>query len=258
MGGDHKIWTLRAMSTLQSAQKALKPVRWPVPDQDQKCLTGPIVMPKITRTSISKRATVQQINLDRLDLWPAEMPVERFVSVGKEKADRDVQILSSDGGFVQLVDFVPVDVQQRLIDELRSLGISDQGFFPEGFDGLKVSANVSRMYLGTHWNTKTRTWEATRSNLDGQPPLAIPKTLFDVYFEAVKRVNRELKTSKIPGTKKKYATLPEPSATSIGVAVVNFYTSDASMELHQDKTEPRAVIDKGFPVLTFALVTRAI
>jgi len=85
-----------------------------------------------------------------LDLWPSERPREILEVLERDKdlADRDAVVLQN--GFVQLVGFVPRDIQQRLIDVLREPGISERGFVAEHFDGVKVASGVQRMYLGMH------------------------------------------------------------------------------------------------------------
>lgn len=178
-----------------------------------------------------------------LDLWPAVAAEERLEVIlkGQDKADRDVVILQD--GFVQLVGFVPPDIQQRLIDEMREIGVSDRGFFAEKFDGIKVSTDVSRMCLGMHWNAQAQRWDTSRSNLDGQPAAPIPKFLIDMYDEAVKRANRELARNK----KRKYIPFPEGKAPSL--AVVNFFQASGTMQIHQDRTESKEAIAAGYPVM---------
>lgn len=181
----------------------------------------------------------------KLDIWPAEVAEERLevVAHDKDKADRDVVVLQD--GFVQLVGFLPADIQQRVVDEMRELGTSSKGFFAEQFDGIKVSKDVSRMYLGMHWNAQAQTWDATRSNLDGEPAPGIPKFFLDMYNEAVKRANREL--TRGPNKKRKMVPFPEGTAPKIGV--VNFFPTGATMQIHQDRTESKESVAAGFPVM---------
>jgi len=286
MGGDHKIWRLPVQS-MRAAQRGLQPVRWPVPAAGQTALCSPafarrdpalgpspqeeeleedleeeeapLAQPgKATGSSPPTRAppgaTAKAAQRARepsprgppkLDIWPAEGSEERLevVAHDKDKADRDVVVLQD--GFVQLVGFVPADIQQRIVDEMRELGTSSKGFFAEQFDGVKVSKDVSRMYLGMHWNAQAQTWDTTRSNLDGEPAPAIPKFFVDMYNEAVKRANREL-TSKA-NKKRKLVPFPEGTAPSLGV--VNFFPAGATMQIHQDRTESKESIAKGFPVM---------
>merc|ERR1719424_1552551 len=117
----------------------------------------------------------------------------QVVERDRDSTDRDVVVLQN--GFVHLVGFIPIDLQQRIVDLIREMGLKrESGFFPEQFDGVKVSTGVTRMYMGKHWNSQTLQWQATRGNLDGNPVAELPKMLADMYSEAVKRANREFKT----------------------------------------------------------------
>jgi len=180
----------------------------------------------------------------RLDLWPADAKEERLQVVEREKsADRDVVVLQD--GFVQLVGFIPADIQQRIIDEMRDIGVSNKGFFAEQFDGVKVAKDVSRMYLGQHWNAQMQSWDTSRSNLDGEDAAAIPKFLLDMYDEAVKKANREL--ARGPNKKRKLIAFPEGKAP--GLAVANFFEPTGTMQIHQDRTESKEAIAAGYPVM---------
>jgi len=175
------------------------------------------------------------------DLWPAEKP-EDLVVLEKDGVDRDIVVLQD--GFVQLCGFVPLDVQQRIIDTLRETGISESGFFAEQFDGIKVSTGAMRMYLGSHWNAVSKQWEPSRGNINGASVAAIPKELSDLYVAAVARANRELNNAR--NKKRKFQTLPEGKA---GLAVVNFLPNSSTMQLHQDTQESKASITAGYPVV---------
>lgn len=153
-------------------------------------------------------------------------------------------------GFIHLAGFMPIDIQQRVVDAMREAGVSESGFFAEQFDGLKVSSGVMRMYLGNHWNTMTKTWEGNRGNLGGDPVAELPKFLVDIYAEAVKRANREL--SRGQNKKRKLTPFPEGAPPTLGV--VNFYSpSNGSMQMHQDSQETKASIAAGYPVMGICL-----
>jgi alkylated DNA repair dioxygenase AlkB len=147
-------------------------------------------------------------------------------------------------GFVHLVGFVPPDVQQRLIDEMREIGVANTGFFAEQFDGIKVSKDVQRTYLGMHWNAQAQRWDTSRSNLDGQAAAAIPKFLLDMYDDAVKKANREFRSGP---NKKRCKPFPEGKAPTL--AVVNFFQHSSTMQIHQDRTESKESIAAGYPVM---------
>ncbi|CAK0878365.1 unnamed protein product [Prorocentrum cordatum] len=180
-----------------------------------------------------------------LDLLPAEAPAEILEAITKDTdgLDRDAMVLQS--GFVQLVGFVPADVQQRIVDEMRELGISASGFFPEQFDGVKNSPGVLRMHLGRHWNTAAQRYEVDRGNLDGAPAAPLPKLLADMYLEAVKRANREMNS----GANKKRKLKPFPEGKAPDAAAVDFFPPSATMQIHQDRRESNESINAGYAVM---------
>jgi len=269
MGGEHMIWRL-PKPQLSAAQRGLQPVRWPMPSEGEATLTSPEIAraPSAPSTASAAPAAASVAGSvaegrapgapaaaapprpassapPRLDLWPAEAPAEVLEVLDRDRdgADRDIVVLQN--GFVHLVGFIPPDVQQRVVDQLRELGVSERGFFSEQFDSVKVSTGVTRMYLGSHWNATAQRWEAVRGNLDREPVLDLPKLFSDMYAEAVKRANREL--ARAQNKKRKLAPFPEGKAPSLGV--VNYYPASASMQIHQDKTESKASIDAGYPVM---------
>jgi len=283
MGGDHKIWRLPKLS-LSAAQRGLYAVRWPAPSEGECIMSSPILEGAEERHTQARKAVVSDDgggaessiaapsapaasssssappaakaaasrgsqSPPALDLWPKEQPAERLEVAQKDRddADRDAVVLQN--GFVHLVGFVPPDVQQRLVDMMRDTGVSEQGFFAEQFDGVKVSSGVTRLYLGMHWNPVSQTWERVRSNIGGAPVAELPKMLSDMYDEAVKRANRQMGMG--PNKKRKLTPFPEGKAPTMGVA--NFFTTTATMQLHQDKQESKASIDAGYAVMGICL-----
>jgi len=246
---------------MRSAQRGLQPVRWPAPCGDEKLLVSPDIpapartatvasvavdgdasVAEHTATSVKKPAAAA-VRPSRLDLWPAEKPAEHLEAIGggKDTTDREVVVLQN--GVVHLVGFIPPDLQQRIVDTMREVGLSQQGFFPEAFDGIKQSPGVIRTYLGRHWNATSQMWEQQRGNENGAAVAELPKLLTDMYAEAVGRANRELKTA---AYKKRNKVLPEGKPN---VGVVNFYPPGASMQPHQDTGESKESIGKGYPVM---------
>eukprot|EP00416_Gambierdiscus_australes_P019162 CAMPEP_0171083400 /NCGR_PEP_ID=MMETSP0766_2-20121228/17681_1 /TAXON_ID=439317 /ORGANISM="Gambierdiscus australes, Strain CAWD 149" /LENGTH=886 /DNA_ID=CAMNT_0011540825 /DNA_START=178 /DNA_END=2835 /DNA_ORIENTATION=+ len=267
MGGDQMIWHL-AKVQLAAAQRGLQPVRWPAPAEGEEMLTSPSIeraaAPSAssskgaeapsdnsvaTEKGVAAKAKPVPLAAPHLDLWPVNAPSEilEVLEHGKDSADRDVVVLQN--GFVHLVGFVPPDMQQRMVDALREPGIAEQGFFAEQFDGTKVSTGVTRMYLGSHWNSTSQRWESVRGNLDQTPALDLPKLFVDMYSEAVKRANREL--TRAQHKKRKLVPFVEGKLPNVGIA--NYYTVSANMQIHQDKQESKESIVAGYPVMGVSL-----
>jgi len=138
-----------------------------------------------------------------------------------------------------------VDVQQRLVDELRELGLN--GFYAEHFDGNRSASHVGRMCLGRHWNAKSRQWEEVRGNIDGRPVDALPDILQHSYKEAVARANREFTRGR---GKKKLAALPVGVAD---LAVVEHYGLQGSSGMHQERNASESASGAALPVMVVAI-----
>jgi DNA alkylation damage repair protein AlkB len=96
--------------------------------------------------------------------------------------------------------------------------------------GRKMS--VGMLCLGKHWNGMTYRYEDTRSDFDG---LAVPP---------------------IPP---RFAGLAQAAAADAGfdmradLCIMNYYTPDARMGVHQDKDEPPETIAAGIPIVSVSL-----
>ncbi|CAJ1343422.1 unnamed protein product [Effrenium voratum] len=240
MGGDHKIWRLEK-SSLAPAQRGLQPVRWPAPKENEQILASPEIQraerpaPKGEARPAQAKASPPK-SLAGWDLWPTEVSEQLQVLETNEKTAVVLQ-----NGFVQLSGHVDADLQQRIIDDVRNLGVSPHGFSSEDFDGIKVSQGVQRMYLGLRWNSSGRKWE--QSKVD-QFVAALPKFLADMYSDAVKSANREMSSGQ--NKRRKLTPFPEGQAS---VAVVEFLPITSTVQLHQEKTETREALEAGYPLM---------
>jgi DNA alkylation damage repair protein AlkB len=96
--------------------------------------------------------------------------------------------------------------------------------------GRKMS--VGMLCLGRHWNGMTYSYEARRSDYDGLPVPPIPAEM---------------------------QRLAESAATDAGFAmhpdlcIMNLYSAESRMGVHQDKDESREAIDAGIPIVSVSL-----
>ena len=96
--------------------------------------------------------------------------------------------------------------------------------------GKKMS--VGMLCLGKHWNGLTYKYEERRSDFDNLPVPPIPPEL---------------------------ATLAEAAAADAGfemrpdLCIMNYYTADAKLGVHQDKDERPATIAAGIPIVSVSL-----
>ena len=92
--------------------------------------------------------------------------------------------------------------------------------------------HVRMLCLGRHWNGKTYTYEATRSDFDGLPAPPLPDDL---------------------------KALADRIAASVGMTldadlcILNYYDADGRMGVHQDKDESPSSIAEGVPVVSVSI-----
>ena len=96
--------------------------------------------------------------------------------------------------------------------------------------GKKMS--VGMLCLGKHWNGMTYKYEDCRSDFDGLPVPQIPPRLADLARTAAENAG--------------FTMRPD-------VCIMNYYTADAKMGVHQDKDERPETIAAGIPIVSVSL-----
>ena len=96
--------------------------------------------------------------------------------------------------------------------------------------GKKMS--VGMLCLGKHWNGLTYKYEDRRSDFDGLPVPGIPPELAALATAAAAAAGFEMR----PDT-----------------CIMNFYTADAKLGVHQDKDERPETIAAGIPIVSVSL-----
>jgi DNA alkylation damage repair protein AlkB len=96
--------------------------------------------------------------------------------------------------------------------------------------GKKMS--VGMLCLGRHWNGLTYKYEDSRSDFDGLPVPAIPLLLAELAAAAAADAGFEMRPD---------------------LCIMNFYTADAKLGVHQDKDERPETIAAGIPIVSVSL-----
>ena len=92
--------------------------------------------------------------------------------------------------------------------------------------------SVGMLCLGKHWNGLTYKYEDTRSDFDGLPVPAIPSRLTRIARAAAGDAGFEM---------------------SPDLCIMNYYSADARMGVHQDKDERPETIAAGIPIVSISL-----
>jgi DNA alkylation damage repair protein AlkB len=96
--------------------------------------------------------------------------------------------------------------------------------------GKKMS--VGMLCLGRHWNGLTYKYEDRRSDFDNLPVPGIPPSLAALATAAAAEAGFEMRPD---------------------VCIMNFYTADARLGVHQDKDERPETIAVGIPIVSVSL-----
>ena len=92
--------------------------------------------------------------------------------------------------------------------------------------------SVGMLCLGKHWNGLTYKYEDARSDFDGLPVPAIPERLAGLAASAAAEAGFEMRPD---------------------LCIMNFYTADAKLGVHQDKDERPETIAAGIPIVSVSL-----
>jgi alkylated DNA repair protein (DNA oxidative demethylase) len=96
--------------------------------------------------------------------------------------------------------------------------------------GKKMS--VGMLCLGKHWNGLTYKYEACRSDFDGLAVPPIPASMGALAHDAARDAGFEMQPD---------------------LCIMNYYTADARMGVHQDKDEGPDSIAAGIPIVSVSL-----
>ena len=127
--------------------------------------------------------------------------------------------------------FLPPDAQQqlwRLCDQLARGPVPM--YTPTVRGGKKMS--VGMLCLGRHWNGLTYRYEATRSDYDKLAVPAIPAALGEAASRAAQQAG--------------YTFAPD-------ICIMNLYSAESRMGVHQDKDESPETIAAGVPIVSISL-----
>jgi len=134
-------------------------------------------------------------------------------------------------GAFHLRGAITLDDQRALVAQCRALvDGAVPAYVPIVRGGGKM--HVRMLCLGRHWNGKTYTYEATRSDFDNLPAPPLP----DNFRSLAQRLAREAGMT-----------------LDADLCILNYYEADGRMGLHQDKDESEQSIAAGLPVVSVSL-----
>lgn len=134
-------------------------------------------------------------------------------------------------GAVHLSRYLDVAAQAALASQVRGLIDGEvPAYVPVVRGGGTM--HVRMLCLGRHWNGKTYSYEARRSDFDNLPVPPLPGNLQALARRIAQAAGMTLDAD---------------------LAIVNYYDRDGRMGLHQDKDESEASLAAGLPVVSISL-----
>jgi len=134
-------------------------------------------------------------------------------------------------GAVHLPRYLSLDDQRALVAQCRALvDGAVPAYVPVVRGGGRM--HVRMLCLGRHWNGKTYSYEATRSDFDNLPAPPLPGNF--------KRLAQDL------------ARAAEMTFDP-DLCILNYYDAEGRMGLHQDKDEGERSLAAGLPVVSVSL-----
>jgi DNA oxidative demethylase len=134
-------------------------------------------------------------------------------------------------GLVVFQSRLRADEQRELWQACRALADGAVPMYtPTVRGGKKMS--VGMLCLGKHWNGLTYTYEDTRSDFDRLPVPAIPARFAEIARDAAAEAG---------------------FAMHADTCIMNYYSADARLGVHQDKDERPETIAAGVPIVSVSL-----
>jgi len=157
------------------------------------------------------------------------------VSLGL-RADRRKRLTVLQDGVVLLRGALELDVQQALVDAIRTIGLGAAGFYTPKTRGGTM--HLRMMCLGRHWNPINQRYEERRTNLDNEPAPALPAGLWELVRAAAETASEAC------------GSIP---TIHPGVCLVNHYGHSGRLGMHQDKSEAHETLRRGSPVVSISV-----
>ena len=134
-------------------------------------------------------------------------------------------------GAVLLTAWLSLDDQHALVQQCRAIVDGPAGaYVPTVRGGGKMRVRMT--CLGRHWNPLTYSYGPTRADHDNAPVALVPAAWVSLASRAAADAG--------------FTFRPD-------ICLINSYTGEGRMGLHQDKDESRASLDAGLPVVSVSL-----
>ncbi|XP_075663714.1 DNA N(6)-methyladenine demethylase ALKBH1C-like [Castanea sativa] len=153
-------------------------------------------------------------------------------------------------GMVLLKSYISFSDQVKIVKKCRDLGLGPGGFYQPGYrDGAKL--RLKMMCLGKNWDPETGNY-GDHCPVDEAKPPTIPAEFYQLVKKSIEDshslIQENSKSSNVE------SILPWMSPN---ICLVNFYSENGRLGLHQDRDESQESLAKGLPVVSFSIGDKA-
>ncbi|KAK7838087.1 uncharacterized protein LOC112013105 [Quercus suber] len=153
-------------------------------------------------------------------------------------------------GLVLLKSYISFSDQVKIVKKCRDLGLGPGGFYQPGYrDGAKL--RLKMMCLGKNWDPETGNYGDHRPVDEAKPP-AIPAEFYQLVKKSIEDshslIQKNSKSSNVE------SILPWMSPN---ICLVNYYSENGRLGLHQDRDESQESLANGLPVVSFSIGDKA-
>ncbi|KAL4625268.1 hypothetical protein ACB092_05G013400 [Castanea dentata] len=153
-------------------------------------------------------------------------------------------------GMVLLKSYISFSDQVKIVKKCRDLGLGPGGFYQPGYrDGAKL--RLKMMCLGKNWDPETGNY-GDHCPVDEAKPPTIPAEFYQLVKKSIEDshslIQKNSKSSNVE------SILPWMSPN---ICLVNFYSENGRLGLHQDRDESQESLAKGLPVVSFSIGDKA-
>ncbi|KAH6777949.1 2-oxoglutarate-dependent dioxygenase family protein [Perilla frutescens var. hirtella] len=149
-------------------------------------------------------------------------------------------------GMVLFKHYIPPLEQENIVNRCRDLGRGPGGFYQPGYnDGAKLRLHM--MCLGLDWNPQTKSYGKRRHHDNAVPP-ELPHEFTSLVCRVLDDSHTLIKRNMKVKNVEDVLPIMYPD-----VCIVNFYTTNGRLGLHQDRDESWESLDEGLPVVSISI-----
>uniref|UniRef100_A0A9I9DZ03 DNA N(6)-methyladenine demethylase n=1 Tax=Cucumis melo TaxID=3656 RepID=A0A9I9DZ03_CUCME len=206
--------------------------------------------------SMDSKDKKPSVDLDTFDICPPKTGGvtlnPSLLAMNREKRNEMKRAMDGNNGIVlrpgmvHLKGSISLRDQAKIVKKCRDLGIGAGGFYQPGYrEGGKL--HLKMMCLGKNWDPDSSTYGDVRPFDDTKPP-NLPDEFYQLVEKAIKDSYAIIAKDSTIKNPERVLPWMKPN-----ICIVNFYSQNGRLGLHQDRDESQESLDKGLPVISFSI-----